>query len=237
MVITMNKKLFFTSLAALLFIFVCITFTSSGDTPVTKDKQSEGKTLYEKAIAMESELLSTPAGQEKFASMLKLSSDEKYPLAQYRYAELLLSGTGVSRNEPAALNLLEEAKREYPKSNELIGLIYLHLAGSGDIKLNVDKGVGFITQSAMSGVVTSQAMLGVFYLDGETHIPKDKLQAYYWLRRAAEQNDKVSQLLISGLVGEGFEVPANGTRQEYWECLANSNHGFDTFGYCKGDSQ
>lgn len=98
--------------------------------------------------------------------------------------------------------------------------------------LDADKGVKLLTESASAGLETSQYLLGTFYLHGDDGVKQDNLQAYYWLRRAAEQDNKVAQLTLARIVGQGFDVPADKKASEEWECIANNQHGFDSFGVC-----
>ncbi|ROQ30639.1 tetratricopeptide repeat protein [Gallaecimonas pentaromativorans] len=219
----LNIYLIMSIIVASIFITACSD--SSGP--------ENGEAIFEKAVRMQDNV--TPGTDEynQFLSLLEKSSELHYPIAQYRYGEILLKGTGTKKDISKALILLNESKDKEPRSKELLALIYLQESAPGAVPLDTDKGVKLLTESASAGLETSQYLLGTFYLHGDDGIKQDNLQAYYWLRRAAEQNNKVAQLTLARIVGQGFNVPADKKASEEWECIANNQHGFDSFGICE----
>ncbi|WKE65425.1 tetratricopeptide repeat protein [Gallaecimonas kandeliae] len=224
----MNKKA--SIIVFLLAVIGGVFFLSGGK---KSPSMKEAEIAFRKAVSMQESVVPGDKRYDEFLSLLKESSDLHYPIAQFRYAEILLKGQGLKKDVPEALRLLNQSKEKEPRSKELLALIYLQEIGKGAVGRDTVKGIGLLTQSAAAGLMTSQYLLGTFYLHGENGLDKSTLQAYYWLRRAAEQGDKVSQLTLARLVGQGFEVPPDDKRSKAWECLANSQKGFDSFDLCK----
>ncbi|UXI03715.1 tetratricopeptide repeat protein [Photobacterium sp. TY1-4] len=125
-------------------------------------------------------------------NQLKILADQGNPIAQYRYAEILLR----NRDTNDAIFYLKSASDAGELiSTELLGMTYIDLGGSG----NVQKGFQLLNHAAVEGLSTSQLYLGMCFLDGECSIPKHDYLAFYWLSQALKNGEYSAKLFLEKL--------------------------------------
>lgn len=113
--------------------------------------------------------------------------------AQYRLGKLLLEGTLVPRDAPAAIRWLEKAADQNNSfAQYALGMALLCGEGAGE---DILKAVSLLTAAADQGNNIAAYQLGKLYLAGEK-LPVDVARGLQWMTSAAEAGNAVAQYAL-----------------------------------------
>ena len=85
--------------------------------------------------------------------------------------------------------------------------------------------VDHIREEALRGRPDAQLALGVWYLEGSEHLPKDTEQALMWLQKAADNNSVEAAALLGALYLTGEEFPRDFEKaNDYLALAARKGH-------------
>lgn len=119
-------------------------------------------------------------------------------LAMYNYY-----GLGTERNEALFANwMTKAAQADFEPAKVNMGYL---IENGIRIQKSGLKAMEIYTKNADEGVVSAQSILGRIYKRGNEFVGKDLEKSLYWLKKAADQNDKVSQYLLCTYYSEGPE--------------------------------
>ncbi|TAA41805.1 tetratricopeptide repeat protein [Corallincola spongiicola] len=172
----MNKCIVFTSIVFLLFGAGC----SDSSTP-SRDFSFEVQSLD-----LESQ---DPGAYESEVAKLKKLADSDNPIAQYRYADLLLHKGSVGDAIPYLQRSIALGDQH---SAELLGILYVR----NDSKKDDLEGFELLTQAAESGLGTAQLYLGFCFTSDECKLPHNVELSYYWLNMAKDNGSSEANLFI-----------------------------------------
>jgi len=143
-------------------------------------------------------------------SSITIEGDQLIPMdADYYLNQAKEIGEDASKNsknysqdqiktlEEKAIENLEKAVSMKSAEAYLI-LAMLYEDGYGSLKRDYKKMLESIQRSAQMGYAPAQFLLGDMYEDGD-EVVKDKTQAIYWYKKAAEQGNKEAQKALEKL--------------------------------------
>ncbi|GAA5217190.1 tetratricopeptide repeat protein [Corallincola platygyrae] len=172
----MNKCIVFTSILILLFGAGC----SDSSTP-NRDFSFEVQSLD-----LDSQ---DPSVYESEVAKLKKLADSDNPIAQYRYADVLLHKGSVGDAIPYLQRSIALGEQH---SAELLGILYVR----NDNKKDDLEGFELLTQAAESGLGTAQLYLGFCFTSDECKLPQNAELSYYWLSKAKDNGAAEANLFI-----------------------------------------
>ena len=139
--------------------------------------------------------------------------------AQYRLAQVYLSGQGVARDLELGLRWLNlAAERHFPPA--LIDLADLKL-DPRNVMYEPDQAIALLRDAAGQGAVQAQRHLGKIYREGKV-AAQDFTEALHFYRLAAVQGDLESHYGLGELYRYGYGVDQNNTKALMWMSIAAS---------------
>lgn len=128
-------------------------------------------------------------GYETEVAKLKSFADSDNPIAQYRYADVLLHKGSVGDAIPYLQRSIALGEQH---SAELLGMLYVR----NDNKKDDLEGFELLTQAAESGLGTAQLYLGFCFTSDECKLPHNAELSYYWLSMAKDNGSSEANLFI-----------------------------------------
>jgi TPR repeat protein len=117
-------------------------------------------------------------------------AEKNHPQAQFNLGVMYLHGTGVAKNETAAVEWFRKAAEQgFMKAQFTLGVMYAH--GNGVAK-DEAMAVKWYQKAAKQGHAAAQNSLGLRYDQG-TGVAKDEAMAVKWYQKAAKQGHAVAQ--------------------------------------------
>ncbi|RCU45693.1 sel1 repeat family protein [Corallincola holothuriorum] len=178
----MNRYILLASILVLLFGAGCSDVTAP-----TRDFSQEVQSLRLDSLE--------PGVYENEVAKLKSLADNDNPIAQYRYANILLEredldGTKLYLKRGVALGEMHSA--------ELLGFLYIKNEDPSD---DVE-GFELLTEAAESGLAFTQFYLGSCFSDEECALPRNTELSYYWLKKAYENGQTGAKFLLEEVSGQ-----------------------------------
>jgi TPR repeat protein len=121
-----------------------------------------------------------PQNPTEAAKWYRKGVDRKDPRAMVKLASLLVSGVGVPQNYPQALQLCQDAAKEYAPGQFCVGYFYQHGLG---VNQDATEAAKWYEKSAAGGHSPADIALGQMYWKGEG-VKADPVEAYLWFFRA-----------------------------------------------------
>ena len=159
----------------------------------------------------------------------KKASDQRYPEAQYRVANMSVSGTVVEKNTARGIALLKTLAANGNEDAQVDLFAITVFEGHYRSDNEIIKGANLIKQIAQKGNVRAQIILGSLYVVGDdrearkqnfpTHLfPVDYNKAVYWLKKALDQEGgEPAVVVLSTLEKEGKIILDSKTKQKVEE--------------------
>jgi len=106
----------------------------------------------------------------------------------------------ISKMEATIIDNVHKALAlDYAEAYYILALLYQN--GYGELKSDMNKMVENLTKSAERGFVKAQYILGEMYKDGD-EVVKDREQAIFWLKKAAERGHKDAKYELKKLMNK-----------------------------------
>jgi hypothetical protein len=129
--------------------------------------------------------------------------------AQVLYGQMLLDGKSVERNSTAALNWFERAaKGGNVMAINMVGRCLDQGWGVAPSQVLAEK---WFRKAAERGLDWGMYNLATLLTLGEGGVPRDKAEAFFWLRQAADLGHAKSINLLGGFYEDGWIVRINRT--------------------------
>ena len=122
--------------------------------------------------------------------LIRLSANQGQPAAQYRLAKLYENGTGVEKDLPTAMKLLERSAKGGNRI-AMHDLGHYFATGAANDQPDINNAVTWFQRAAERGVLDSQFNLGVLYQEG-SGVTKSAIDAYVWYAIAGAQGDPMA---------------------------------------------
>lgn len=154
----------------------------------------------------------------------RLAEETATPLAQYRYARVLVEGRGGPRDMPAALDWLQRAvDQNHAEAATLLARLLLR-GDAVDAPYDPERAATLLAGSAARGQAEAQYYLGQLALSG-TGTPQDPKAAFNWFLAAAEQGHVESQYQLAQAYSAGTGTDQSNAEALRWlEEAANAGH-------------
>ncbi|USD64596.1 hypothetical protein [Vibrio sp. SCSIO 43136] len=167
-----------------LFLPYAMTLLVLGCTDNSLPSQDHGQEVM--ALPLES---SHPEIQLKALDKLASLAENNNPIAQYRYANILLS----KKKEKDAIEWLQwSVALNDAHSAELLGFIYLN---NDEVSDNL-QGFELLTKSAESGLASAQLYLGTCLGDESCNLPISNELSFFWIDKAYDNGSSGAALFI-----------------------------------------
>jgi hypothetical protein len=158
---------------------------------------------------------------------LRAKAEKGDAVAQYDLAQRYASGTGIAKDEAAALEwYLKSAARDHVPAFVSLGSVYAHGFG---VKQDWAESIRWYRKAALAGNRIAQHNLGLDYEHGHG-VPQDYVTAGHWYWLGAEQGQPRCQYNLGQLWETGKGRPVNESRAFFFYSLAtaheNQNHIF-----------
>ena len=151
-----------------------------------------------------------PRQAAQWASVL---AREGLPEAQLCYGRMLLAGTGVSKDEAAALGWFRRAARSgHLDAINMVGRCLDNGWGAAEDPVAAAE---HYLRAATAGHAWAQYNLGHLYLDGRG-VPREVNQAYTSYRRAADQRHERAMNLVGRCCEEGWGTARDPAAAAMW---------------------
>ncbi len=134
---------------------------------------------------------------QEAARLIRLAANRNQPAAQYRLAKLYETGTGVTKDDITARELIERAAIGGNRI-AMHDLGNFHYNGDGGLEANPEQALDWFTKAAEHGVVDSQFNVAFLRESGEG-VVRDLSVAYFWYNVAARQGDQGAPARIAAI--------------------------------------
>ena len=136
----------------------------------------------------------------------------------YYFAECLLLGKGVPRDEATAIDLLTSAEADDDaRAADLLGVCYSR--GLGGLEVDTVRAAALFEKAVRLGNHSALANLAVFYLNG-TGVEKNDARAMALLQQGVEQKNPACLLIYARCLENGLGVEMNLDEARRWYRLA-----------------
>ena len=149
---------------------------------------------------------------------LDLAANDGSSGAQGLLASVLLGGTPSGSETRAALTLLEQASDQGSAIAEF-HLARLYINGNPHFPAKPERGKSIAESLSFRGEPEGNRLLSELYERGIS-VPRDRVQAAYWMQKAASAGDPFAQAGLGDYFAKGSGVPKNLIEAYAWYLLA-----------------
>ena len=128
---------------------------------------------------------------------------------EYAVGKLYWDGSGVRKDHAIAANWFQKAAKKGHADSQ-IQLGFMFYEGDGVAK-DYEQAINWLSIPAEKGDIEAQRNLGAIYVN-ETNAP----MSYVWFRKAAEQGDGLSELIVGQMLSSGTGVATNNQEAVLW---------------------
>ena len=147
--------------------------------------------------AKPAENTTTSAGSDDSVATLRRAAEAGDPAAQTQLGLAYRNGKGVPQDLTEAVKWYgRAAEKNYAEAQAYLGFMYM--TGRG-VRRNDVEAAKWHRKAAEQGNPLGQYNLGLMYLHGRGGVEASKVQAYVWLKLAAEQNNGSAQVQLTTL--------------------------------------